>query len=95
MQRASAIVQRFITDYAVSGHGLFRLEGRFDGESVAQNDKIVVERTAMMARCYEEAKDLLRKQWTFVDKLAEELVRRDTLVYEDILLLRGETEKTA
>ena len=95
MERASAIVQRFITDYAVSGHGLFRLEGRFDGESVTQNDKIVVERTAMMARCYEEAKDVLRKQWTFVEKLAGELVRRDTLVYEDILLLRGETEKTA
>ena len=38
----------------------------------------------MLSRFYEEAKTVLRKNWTFVEKIAAELVKKDTLLYEDI-----------
>ena len=44
----------------------------------------------MLARCYEEAKDVLRRNWAFVEKLAAALVERDTLVFEEIAELRKE-----
>ncbi len=95
MDRASAILQRFITEYAVGGYGLLRPVNRYCIESPQQDEKIIVERSAMLARCYEETKDLLRKHWAFVERLAAELVKRDTLVYEEIIALRDETEKAA
>ena len=62
-----------------------------------QDDRILVERNAMLSRCYEEAKAVLRKNWAFVEKLAAALVERNTLVYEDIIALRetAEGEKAA
>ncbi len=90
IDRASAIGQRFITDYAASGFALFHPDNHFNVTSELHDDKIVTERSAMLARCYEEAKEVLRKNWAFVEKLAAALVERDTLVFEEIDELRRE-----
>lgn len=88
IDRASAIVQRFITDYAASGFALFHPDNHFSVTSELHDDKIVTERSAMLARCYEEAKEVLRKNWAFVERVASALVERDTLVFEEIAELR-------
>ena len=90
LDRASAIVQRFIVDYAASGFALFHHDNHDGISSCNQEDGITAERSAMLARCYEEAKDVLRKNWAFVEKLAAALVERDTLVYEEIVELHKE-----
>ena len=87
IDRASAIVQRFIADYAASGFALFYHSNRDGVESNMQGDGITAERSAMLARCYEEAKEVLRKNWEFVEKLASALVERDTLIFEEIAAL--------
>lgn len=88
IDRASAIVQRFITDYAASGFALFHPDNHYNLTSELHDDKIITERGAMLTRCYEEAKEVLRKNWPFVEKLAAALVERDTLVFEEIAELR-------
>lgn len=88
IDRASAIVQRFITDYAASGFALFHPDNHYNLTSELHDDKIITERGAMLTRCYEEAKEVLRKNWLFVEKLAAALVERDTLVFEEIAELR-------
>lgn len=90
INRASAIVQRFITDYAASGFGLFHSDSRSSISSDFQSDRIITERNAMLARFYEEAKNVLRANWDFVKKVAAALVEQDTLVFEDIVKLRNE-----
>ena len=90
IDRASAILQRFIVNYATSGFALFYHDNRENIDSRIQEDSITAERSAMLARCYEEAKDVLRKNWAFVEKLAAALVERDTLVFEEIAELRKE-----
>lgn len=91
IDRASAIVQRFIADYAASGFALFYHDNRDKIESNMQQDSITAERSAMLSRFYEEAKDVLRKNWSFVEKLAAALVERDTLIFEEIAELRKES----
>ena len=91
LDRASMIVQRFITDYAASGFGLLRPNHYRSVESDKRDDGIVTERGMTIARLYDEAKDLLRKNWAFVEKLAGELVEKDTLLFDDIAALRSET----
>ena len=91
IDRASAIVQRFIVNYAAGGFALFYHDNRDGIESGHQHDEITAERSAMLARCYEEAKEVLRKNWAFVEKLAAALVERDTLVFEEIAELREES----
>ena len=90
LNRASAILQRFIVDYAASGFALFHHDNHDGISSCNQEDGITAERSAMLARCYEEAKDVLRRNWAFVEKLAATLVERDTLVFEEIAELRRE-----
>ena len=65
LNRASAILQRFIVDYAASGFALFHHDN---------HDGITAERSAMLARCYEEAKDVLRRNWAFHRRLRGERV---------------------
>ncbi len=84
IDRASAIVQRFVADYAVSGFALFHPDNHLNLTSEWHDDKIITERSAMLSRFYEGAKDVLRRNWAFVEKLAAALVKRDTLVYEEI-----------
>ena len=88
IDRASAIVQRFIVDYAASGFALYYFDNRARIKSDIQQDSITAERSAMLSRFYEEAKSILRENWTFVEKLAEALVERDTLIFEEIAELR-------
>ena len=89
IERASGIVEQMITKHVASGFGFYCMEQMRDNGivSAAQNDKIVVERSAMIVRCYEEAKELLRSYWAFVEKLATELLKRETLLYEEIQAL--------
>ena len=89
MERAALIAERFVTDYGMSGFELLRPDTR-TLTAEGHDERVVVGRNAMLARCYEEAKDVLRKNWTFVEKLAAALVERDTLVFEEIAELRKE-----
>ena len=50
----------------------------------------MAESNAMLGRMYEEAKGILRENWDRVELLAAELVKRDTLLYEDISELFGD-----
>ena len=86
LKRAAAIVERFVTEYGVSGFGQLRFMRGITSEM--QDDRILVERNAMLARCYEDAKAVLRKNWAFVEKLAAALVERDTLIFDEIDKLR-------
>lgn len=88
MERASAIIERFVTDYAASGFALFHPDNGID--SHAHEDAIAVERGAMLARFYEDAKALMRDNWAFVEKLAAKLVEKDTIIFEDIVALKKE-----
>lgn len=88
LERASAIIERFVTDYAASGFALFHSDNGID--SHAHEDAIAAERGAMLARFYEDAKALMRENWAFVEKLAAKLVERDTIIFEDIVALKKE-----
>ena len=88
MERASAIIERFVTDYAASGFALFHPDNGID--SHAHEDAIAVERGAMLARFYEDAKALMHDNWAFVEKLAAKLVEKDTIIFEDIVALKKE-----
>ena len=44
----------------------------------------------MLSRFYEDAKTLMRENWAFVEKLAERLVEKDTIIFEDIVALKKE-----
>ena len=90
LQRAARILQRFETDYGVSGFGLLHAGEHWAVESERQGENIVAERGAMLSRFYEEAKRVLRGNWAFVERLAAELVARDTLIYEDIVALHAQ-----
>ena len=90
LRRANAIVQRFIKDYCVSGFNFLENRSTFRTISSDRNDdEIVAESNAMLGRMYEEVKDILRENWDKVERLAAELVERDTLLYEDISALFG------
>ena len=90
LERAGRIVQRFVTDYGACGFPLLHTDTRWSVDSGKHNDEIVVERNALLSRCYEEAKAVLRAHWPFVEKLAATLTERDTLIYEEIVALRNE-----
>ena len=89
MERAAFIAERFVTDYGMSGFELLRPDNR-TLTAEGHDERIIIGRNAMLARCYEEAKDVLRRNWAFVEKLAAALVKRDTLVFEEIVELRKE-----
>lgn len=87
IDRASAIVERFIKSYAISGFDLFYPRSRSSLVSENQNDRIVAERSSMLTRFYERAKEILVKNWDFVEKLAAALVEKDTLEFEEVSTL--------
>lgn len=82
--RASAIIQRFVADYADCGMKLYRPNMRNIICSDALDDRIVSERGTMLARYYDESKQILRKHWNAVEKLAALLVERNSLFGEEI-----------
>ena len=89
MERASFIIERFVTYYGMGGFELLRPRIRALAAE-GHDERIVLSRNAMLARCYEEAKDVLRKNWSFVEKLASALTEKETLVFEEIVELRKE-----
>ena len=92
LERAMAIAERFVTSYGVSGFENLRFCS-CTLTSEMQDDRILVERNQMLARCYEEAKAILRKNMAFLETLAAALVERNTLVYEDVIALRESVER--
>lgn len=91
LKRASAIIQRFVKEYAVGGFACFENGTTYRTVSSDRNeDEIVAESNAMLGRMYEEAKSVLRANWDKVELLAAELAKRDTLLYEDIDELFGD-----
>ena len=93
LERAGRILQRFETEYGTSGFSLLHADEHWAIRSCVQHDSVAYERNQMLARCYEEAKRILRENWAFVETLAAELVRKDTLTYEDIVALREGMEQ--
>lgn len=88
IERASNIVERFIKSYAISGFGLYYSKNHYGLDSEAQNNKIIVERGAMLTRFYEEAKEILVKNRAFLEELANVLAEKETLELEEISALR-------
>lgn len=87
INRANTIIERFVVSYATSGLDLIRI-GR-GVVSEFHDDKIVTERNRLLAQFYDEAKNILRANWSRVQKLAAALVERDTLVNDDIVAICG------
>ena len=86
-QRAARILQRFAADYGACGFSLLHADEHWAVESEKHADEIVAERNSMLFRYYEEAKRVLRANWAHVEKIADALVRRNTLIYEEIAAL--------
>ena len=83
------MVGRFITAYGAYGFGSFSAS-RYE-VSDAQMNKICVERSSMLANFYDEAKEVLRKNWAFVERLAAALVEKDTVLYDELVALREQS----
>ena len=45
----------------------------------------------MLANFYDEAKEVLRKNWAFVERLAAALVEKDTVLYDELVALREQS----
>lgn len=89
IERAFNMVGRFITAYGAYGFGSFSAS-RYE-VSDAQMNKICVERSSMLANFYDEAKEVLRKNWAFVERLAAALVEKDTVLYDELVALREQS----
>ena len=50
-------------------------------------DKIVKEANKMIGEMYDEVKSILFQHWDKVEKVANELLKRNILVYDDIVSL--------
>ncbi len=89
LKRAGRIMQRFVTDYGTQGFAcLFGVE-HWTVDSERHADDITMVRNAMLERCYEEAKAILRSNWAFVETLSRKLVEKNTLIYEEIVALKN------
>ena len=80
------------TEFEGVGYGKFKMSV---AQAVIEHLKPIQEKFSYyisnedyIKACYEEAKEVLRKNWAFVEKLAAALVERDTLVFEEIAELR-------
>lgn len=82
--RATSIVQRFVSDYGVSGFKFLSFGARHVAMSGRKVDEYVDESNAMLARMYEEVKGIVRANWEFVECIAKGLIERETLIYEDL-----------
>ena len=81
---AARSVQDFIIDGATAGFELLHTAEPWAISGNGQYERVSEERGAELARCFNEAKALLMRNWGFVECLAAELVKKDTLVYEEI-----------
>lgn len=82
-----------MAEYAASGFGLSSPDPVCFITASGTDEKIVTERGAMLTRFYEQAKSVLRRHWPLVEALAAELVKRDTLIYEEIRTICERVEK--
>lgn len=87
LERAARTLQRFAADYGACGFSLLHADEHWAVESEKHADEIVAERNSMLFRYYEEAKRVLRANWAHVEKIADALVGRNTLIYEEIAAL--------
>ena len=85
---ATSIVQRFVSAYGASGFRYLFLGGHRVIISYKKVDEYVDESNVMLARMYEEAKGIVRANWSFLERIASELVQRETLIYEDLDKIR-------
>ena len=81
---AARSVQDFIVDGATAGFGLLHTAEHWAISGNGQYERVSEERGAELVRCFNEAKAMLMRNWGFVECLAAELVKKDTLVYEEI-----------
>ena len=91
---AARSVQDFIVDGATAGFGLLHTAEHWAISGNGQYERVSEERGAELARCFNEAKAMLMRNWGFVECLAAELGKNDTLVYEEINELYGKFVKS-
>lgn len=84
LEQTSFLTQRFIKNYVV--HGFDYLESEYI-DSRENVDKIVKEANKMIGEMYDEVKSILFQHWDKVEKVANELLKRNILVYDDIVSL--------
>ncbi|MBR6327189.1 MAG: ATP-dependent zinc metalloprotease FtsH, partial [Lachnospiraceae bacterium] len=102
IEKATGIVRDMITLYGMSERfGLMQLEtiqSRYlDGrremicseETAAQVDEEV---KAVLGKCYEEAKDIIRAHLDTMDKLAQFLIEKETITGKEFMRIYRETE---
>lgn len=91
IERALKIINRFVTKYGVCGLDLCSCEDNFRFEASVQANRILTESGAMLSRLYAEAKSVLHANWTLVEQLADELMRKQTLYRKDIEAVQAQT----
>lgn len=81
LQRAFRLVQRFIDDYCAYGFDKFIFGRENSNEKINRFDLAVA---GELEKYYSHAKSLLIKNREFLDKLADELIKKSTLLSSDI-----------
>lgn len=89
LERALAIVQRAVREYASSGFRFYSPDSRRCLASERKEYDVVEESDSVLAELYGEVKALLCKNWHKVERLAAALVERGTLLYDEAEELFG------
>ena len=89
LERALAIVQRAVREYASSGFRFYSPDSRRCLASERKEYDVVEESDSVLAELYGEVKALLCKNWHKVERLAAALVERGTLLYDEVEELFG------
>lgn len=89
ISRATKLLERGITENATHGFGLVDCYGYVPEEF---QDKVQTVVRAELEKCIFKAKDILIKNKAFLEKAAEALVEKETLLYSDIKAIKESVE---
>ncbi len=91
IHRAFDIVERFVTEYCSTSFDKWYING-----TIAENSRVRVETQiySEMERYYFEAKRLLIKNREFLDKVAQALISKKTIIGKDISRIKAECKIT-
>ena len=86
IRRARTIVTRFVDDYCSYGFDKFEFEHEHSNELRSRRENLIF---SEMERYYQLAKKLLIQNREFLDKLANALVEKETLITEDVQAIKN------
>lgn len=94
LDRVCRVAERFVAEYGLRGFQNLSI-GRDSFPSGSRNRRISTAARAEIEDMYGEAKEILGKNWEAVERLAAALMRKDTLIYEEIAEVTAGTLKPA